>query len=211
MSLIVDIAIVAIILFCIISGYRKGLIGMAFSIASFFVAIIISLVLFTPVSSFIIENTQLDETIQNAIVKNFSSNNVENPEQTNMPDMITNYIETKTNEIKNAGVEAAAVSLSQLSVKALSFIGLYIVAKIVLLFFSKIADVIAQLPILKQFDKAGGFLAGILKGIIIIYIILGVLMLVMPLFANLGIYKAINEALIGNAMFNNNLLLKIIF
>lgn len=210
MSFIVDIAIVVIILLFTVLGYKKGLIGMAFSIASFLVALIISFILYIPVANFITNNTQLDETIQSSIINNFK-NESSAEEATNMSDVISNYIEQKTTEVKNAGVEAAAVSLSELSVKALSFIGLYIASKIILLFFAKIADVIAELPLLKQFNKAGGFLAGILKGIIIIYIILGILMLVMPMFASLGIYEAISKSMLGSMMFENNILLKIIF
>lgn len=210
MSFIVDIVIVAILLLCTVLGYKRGLIGMAFSIASFLVALIISFILYIPVASFITNNTGLDETIQNAIISNFKEE-ATTTETNNMSDVISNYIEQKTNEVKNAGVEAAAVSLSELSVKAISFIGLYIFAKIILLFFSKIADLIAELPLLKQFNKAGGFLAGIIKGLIIIYIVLGILMLVMPMFANLGIYSAINDSALGSVMFKNNILLKIIF
>lgn len=211
MNLIVDIAILAIIIICIIAGYKKGLVGMAFSVASFIVAAIIALILFNPVASFIMNKTELDETIQNVIIENFTEETGQQKEAENMPDMIMNYIEERTNEVKNIGVEAAAVSLSQLSIKALSFIGLFIVAKIILAFFSKLANLIASLPILKQFNKAGGLLIGILKGLIIVYIILAILLLVMPFFGNLGVYEAINESFIGNIMYNNNILLKIIF
>lgn len=210
MNIIIDIVIVVVILLCIISGYKKGLIGMAFSIASFFIAIIIAFILFNPIANLIIEHTQLDETIQNAIITNFSSETGETTENENMPDMVMNYIEERTNEVKNMGVEAAAISLSQLSIKALSFIGIYIVAKIVLALFGKIADLIAKLPLLKQFNKAGGLIIGILKGLIIVYVILAILLLVMPLFANAGLYEAINDSFITKMMFNNNILLKII-
>lgn len=211
MNLIIDIAILAIIIICIIAGYKKGLVGMAFSVASFIVAAIIALILFNPVASLIMDKTELDETIQNVIIENFTEETGQQKEAENMPDMIMNYIEERTNEVKNIGVEAAAASLSQLSIKTLSFIGIFIVAKIVLAFFSKIADLIAKLPILKQFNKAGGLLIGILKGLIIVYIILAILLLVMPLFGNAGIYEAINESFIGNIMYNNNILLRIIF
>lgn len=211
MSFIIDIIIIAIILICIIAGYKKGLVGMAFSVASFFIAIIIALILFNPIASLIMDNTGLDETIQNAIISNFTEETGEQKEAENMPDIIVNYIEDRVNEVKNIGVEAAAVGIAETSIKALSFIGIFIVAKIALAFFGKLADLIASLPILKQFNKAGGLIIGILKGILIVYLILAILLLVMPFFGGLGIYTAINESFIGNMMYNNNLLLKIIF
>ena len=42
MSIIIDIVIIAVILFCLYRGYKQGLIGLAFSIVSFIAALIIA-------------------------------------------------------------------------------------------------------------------------------------------------------------------------
>ena len=71
MSLIIDIVIIGIILLCLWGGYRKGLIGVAFSIVSFIAALIIAFILFNPISSFVMNNTEFDDNIKNAIITNF--------------------------------------------------------------------------------------------------------------------------------------------
>ena len=211
MGIIIDIVIVAILLLSIFSGIRQGLIGLAFSIVSFFVALVISFVLFVPISNVVIDNTDLDDAIKNAIVSNFTTDTGEIKQDTNMPEMIENYIDAQTNDVKNAGIEFAATNIANTSIRVLTFVAIFVIAKIALIFFKAIANIIAKLPILKQFNKAGGFLVGLLKGGLIIYVILAILLLLVPFFGDWALYTYINESFLGNAMYNNNILLKLLF
>lgn len=70
---ILDLIIIGFILLMTFIGYKKGLINMAFSIVSFFIAIFISLLLYKPISNLIITKTTIDETIQNTIYEKISS------------------------------------------------------------------------------------------------------------------------------------------
>ena len=49
MSIIVDIAILAIIVLCIIIGYVRGLTGSLIKIVSFVLSLIIAFILFVPI------------------------------------------------------------------------------------------------------------------------------------------------------------------
>ena len=69
MSILIDIIIIAIIGVCIFLGYKRGLIGVIFKILSFFIAVIVALVLFKPVSYFVINNTKIDEQIESSIIE----------------------------------------------------------------------------------------------------------------------------------------------
>ena len=64
MAIIVDLVILAIMALCVIFGYIRGLTGSLIKIVSFVLSLIIAFVLFIPVSSIIINNTQLDENIE---------------------------------------------------------------------------------------------------------------------------------------------------
>ena len=74
--MILDIIIILIILLCVIMGYKKGLIEVAFRLISFLIAIILSLMLYVPVSNYIIENTNIDEQIKTIIVNNINPEEV---------------------------------------------------------------------------------------------------------------------------------------
>ena len=83
-------------------------------------------------------------------------------------------------------------------------------ALVFLIFLRFITSLIAKLPVIKQFDKLGGVIYGLLEGLIIIYVILAIISFVAPM-TNGNIVTAIDEAFIGSMLYNNNLLLKIIF
>ena len=72
MGIIIDLIIVAIIALNVYSCYRKGLVNLAVGLIAVFAAIIISVVFYKPVTNIIVENTQFDETIENAIIENFT-------------------------------------------------------------------------------------------------------------------------------------------
>ena len=69
---------------------------------------------------------------------------------------------------------------------------------------------IAKLPVIKQFDKLGGVIYGVLEGIIIIYLVLAIISFISPMIGE-NIIAAIDESMVGSMLYNNNLLLKIIF
>ena len=69
MGIVVDFIIVAIILLSTFLAYRKGLITLAIQLVAVVIAIVLTLLLYKPVSNVIINGTGIDETIQNAILE----------------------------------------------------------------------------------------------------------------------------------------------
>ena len=208
MSIIIDIVIIAVILFCLYRGYKQGLIGLAFSIVSFIAALIIAFILFVPVSSFVIDKTEFDNNIKNAIVSNF---NTEETTESGESNFITTYINDQVDEAKGKTLDVVATEISELCIKGIVFIGLFIVARIALIFVKAIANLIAKLPILNQFNKLGGIVFGLLKGFIITYGVLAILLLVSPMFNDATFFKELNNSFIGGMMYNNNIIVKMIF
>lgn len=213
MTIIVDLVIVAIMAICIIIGYVRGLTGSLIKILSFVLSIIIASILFIPVSNLIIDNTEIDENIETSIRNMIIDQETENEEE-NMPDTITNYIgqkiEQASDDAKETIVDSTARDVTLTIVKAGTWILLFIIARILLIFLRFITSLIAKLPVIKQFDKLGGIIYGILEGLIIIYLVLAIISFISPMISS-NFTNAIDESFIGSMMYNNNLLLKIIF
>lgn len=213
MTIIVDLVIVAIMAICIIIGYVRGLTGSLIKILSFVLSIIIASILFIPVSNLIIDNTEIDENIETSIRNMIIDQETENEEE-NMPDTITNYIgqkiEQASDDAKETIVDSTARDVTLTIVKAGTWILLFIIARILLIFLRFITSLIAKLPVIKQFDKLGGIIYGILEGLIIIYLVLAIISFISPMISS-DFTNAIDESFIGSMMYNNNLLLKIIF
>lgn len=212
MTIVVDLVILAIIVLCIIIGYIRGLTGSLIKIVSFILALIIAFILFVPVSTLIINNTQIDENLEESIRNVVLQNDQD--EKENMPETITDYIGQKVNEASDEAKEAVVNSTSRdvalTIVKAGTWIALFIVARILLILLRFITSLITKLPVIKQFDKLGGIIYGLLEGLIIIYVLLAIISFISPMM-NGTLANAIDESIIGSMMYNNNLLLKIIF
>ena len=212
MSIIVDLVILAIIVLCIILGYYRGLTGSLIKILSFVLSIVIAFVLFIPISNLVIENTQIDESLEQSIREMIIGN--EQNEENNMPEAITDYISQKVeqaaDDAKAAVVDSTSRDVAETIVKAGTWIVLFIIARILLVFLKFITSLIARLPIIKQFDKLGGIAYGLIEGLIIVYLLLALVSFIAPMFDN-SIITEIKDSFVGSIFYNNNLLLKIIF
>ena len=211
MSIIVDLVILAIFIICIIIGYVRGLTGSLIKILSFVLSIVIAFILFVPISNLIINNTQIDDNLEQSIREMIIGNN---EEEQKMPEAITDYIQQQVENASDSAKEAIADNTAHevalTIVKAGTWIALFIIARILLIFLRFITSLIAKLPVIKQFDKLGGIIYGVLEGLIIVYVLLAIISFVAPMINN-TLVNAIDESFVGSMMYNNNLLLKIIF
>ena len=220
MSIIIDAIILGILVLCIALGYRKGLTGSLLKIISFVLAIVIAFILFKPVSSFIIDKTNWDENLEQGIRDTILNNDKQEEVATqednqNMPSVMLEYInsavENAGNEAKEAVVDATARQVAVMIINAGVWFALFLVARIILIFVKGLANIITSLPIIKQFDKLGGIIYGLVEAFIVIYALLAVLSFISPVVSGTGILDAVQKSFIGSVMYNNNLLLKLIF
>ena len=214
MGIIVDLIIVGILVLCVFLGYKRGLTGSLLKIVTFLLALIIAFILFRPVSNFIINNTKLDENLESSIKSMFLEVE-ENDTSSNMPTAMTDYInkviEDAADDAKTAVVETAARDVAISIINLGVVIVVYIIARIILIFVKGIASLITKLPVIKQFDKLGGIIFGLLKALVIIYVILAIISFVSTVITDSGVIDAINQSFIGKGMYNNNILLEIVF
>ena len=220
MSIIIDAIILGILVLCIALGYRKGLTGSLLKIVSFVLALVIAFVLFKPVSNFIIDKTDWDENLEQGIRDTILSSDkqeekVSQEENQNMPAVMLDYInktvENAGNEAKEAVADATARQVAIMIINSGVWFALFLVARIILIFVKGLTKIITSLPIIKQFDKLGGIIYGLVEAFIVIYAILAVLSFISPVVSETGILEAVQKSFIGSVMYNNNLLLKLIF
>ncbi len=216
MSFFIDIGIIMTIILSTLLGYKKGLIGVAFKIISFLLSIVLAFVLCKPVSNYIINNTSIDNSIQKPIENTLMSNEIEEEsiEEQTMPEVITEYIQEEmikaTENAKNQIATVVAQNVTFAIINAISFIIIFITSKIILLVLKLFSEQLTNMPIIKQFNKLGGTIYGVIRGFFILYLLFGVVSLILPIFNNIPL-NAITNSYLGNIFYNNNLLLKILF
>ena len=213
MGVIVDIIVIAIIALSVFLGYRKGLIALAIQLCAVIIALVATLVLYKPISALIIDNTSLDENIQNAIIEKAQNNN-ENNSQEN-----TTKNTTQNNELANRdnidGTEESNIInimpevAKQISINIINIgvmLILYFGIKIALHFVTALANIVAKIPIIKQLNKLGGVIYGLLRGILLIYVVLLLISFAGQINPENTLHKQINESFITKEMYEHNII-----
>lgn len=201
--MILDLIVILVIALFTFIGYKQGLIKVAIKIASFFIAIIIALVLFKPVSTLVINNTTIDDKIENAIIEKITPEGMKPEDKVEAQNLPSGIIKNTNDSIKSI-----AETLTTKLIEICTILILYIVARIVLKFIAALTTLIEKIPILKQFNKLGGTVYGLVKGVLIVYVVLAIIYLASPLLKE-NTSKKIEEARLTKMMYNNNIITKI--
>jgi len=200
MNFILDLIILLIIALSTFIGYKKGLIKVAFSLVSFILAIALSVVLYKPISNFIIEYTPIDDYIEQTISQRLTSPEITVEETENI---VSNYF----NNFKSISTNVLANGISKTIINIACILIVFVVSKILLLLFKWLGDLISKLPLIKQVNSAGGFLYGLLRGFIFIYGVLALIAIISPVANINNIINIINNTIITNIMYNHNIIL----
>ena len=198
MGLVVDLIIIGIVLISVFLGYKKGLVSLIIGLCAFAIAIVVTILLYRPITNFVINSTYIDEVIQNKIIEKTGE-----IIELNSDNEITNEL---IESAKNGMLSETSRTLSINIVSGIVIISLFICIRIILNFTIKLANNVAKLPIINQFNKIGGLLYGLLRGMLIIYVILFIISVVGKINPKNIVHKNINESYIGKVMYNNNII-----
>ena len=207
MGIIIHIILIAILALTTFIGYKRGLVKVIFKMFAFIVALIITIVLYKPVTNVIINNTELDEKIASIIIENGT---VEQ-EKSNENKTIDSYIEDTKNNLQNDIVNSAAGTIAINLVSIIVVIALFIAIRIALMLVGFFADSLAELPVVKQFNEAGGIVYGILQGFLIIIVILTITYFIYTTTQNSSITSVIDSTYVTKFIYYNNPIIKLIF
>lgn len=218
-GILVDLVIISIIISSIYWGYRRGLVAAIFKILVFIISLLIVFLLYKPVSNSIMANTQIDEKLAALIQSNLegttlADGNLLEPSESNFSVAVVNMINDFVKEALQKNVPNAvgyvSVELSHFMIRVGTMLLLLIISRFFLLFIRFAAELIANLPFIKLFNKSGGLIYGVIKGFLVIYLILAVFSIISPLISSWGIIDAIQDSTLGSKMYNNNIIVNII-
>ena len=115
----------------------------------------------------------------------------------------------ETDEQILSGAEPGTMAVRTLSINIVKlgvFIILLIVTRILIRFINVLTEFISKLPILKQFDKLGGIVYGLLRGLVIVYITLIVVQFATKIEPNNIAYKEIQKTTLTKMIYDNNVI-----
>ena len=154
MGIIFDIIIVAIFALNIFVCYKKGLVKLAVGLIAVLVAIILSVILYKPVSNLIIKNTGIDKKIENIIIENFSADTTDSGETkyVGVIDYLEKYAKDTANKTQNEIVYETAGTMAVKITNIVVLLAIFIIIRAILLLLTFISDIITSLPLIKQFN-----------------------------------------------------------
>ncbi len=220
-----DIVIIVIILLSAVNGLIKGFIITAFNLVGYIVAGIIAKLYYPFLATFIKDNTgifvkakdwvseKVNETIGTFEGSTDTSSILDifklpNGIKEGMVDNIEaqNQLATADSSLGNT----IATSLTDVFISIISIIIVFVLARIVLAYLIRLLDVVARLPVLKQFNKISGLILGLLKGILIIHIAFAILTPIILTSPDGIVAKSTHDSEIGQYFYTNNLIIKVL-
>lgn len=210
-----------------IHGYRKGFLRIAISLVSFVLTIVVVTVVSPYISNYMIDHTQVYDKLRDKVVEVFAEDNakLDNSVPENQKITIENYdlpdvvkkslIENNTEAVYktllvNLFEEYVSGYLARMIINAITFIGSFIMLWILINVVLLSADFISRIPIIKGFNKIIGGTAGLLWGLLIVWILFFVAIVFFGNTLGNKMILSVNESNFLTILFNNDFLFKYI-
>lgn len=220
------VLVLAIVILFTLHGYHKGFIRVFFSLFSIILTIILVSSITPAVKQFLKEETPLYTTLKEKYIEKMEGNGedeeVEAGEQGmenyGVPGILvhslleenSNNIEELKSQGQNVIYDYIGGYIAELTISLVAFVVVFLAVTIFLRLTIFTLDIIANLPILKGFNKFAGLFAGFTEGVIIVWIIFLIITIFIGSETGTKLSELIYQSRILTYIYNNNYLLKMI-
>ncbi len=202
MGIVIDIILVLIVALSAFLGYKKGLVELGAKLFAGIIAIVITLIIYKPVGNIVIKNTSIDEKIENTILEK-TTNVIDENSKISDNKYIQDASDNAVSQVKEEVLPEQARNIAVNVVYGATALILFIVSKIVLSIVISLANAVASLPILKQFNEIGGLLYGLVRGAIISFVLILVIGTVAKLNPNGSLSKNVESTYLLKEVYDN--------
>lgn len=202
MGIVIDIILVLIVALSAFLGYKKGLVELGAKLFAGIIAIVITLIIYKPVGNIVIKNTSIDEKIENTILEK-TTNVIDENSKISDNKYIQDASDNAVSQVKEEVLPEQARNIAVNVVYVATALILFIVSKIVLSIVISLANAVASLPILKQFNEIGGLLYGLVRGAIISLVLILVIGTIAKLNPNGSLSKNVEGTYLLKEVYDN--------
>ena len=229
MCYVLDIALVAVVIFFILMSAKKGFISASKNI----ITLILTVTLLASMQGVVLEalqNSPLGDNVKKMVSENVTKTyEAENlPEGTDttdteksimiceamsLPTFLSNSIEAsirEMSEIKNNVMEVITDTLTLLIMRIIALLLLFILVRIFVFLAVKILESLFELPGLKTINKTLGATIGIINALLVVYIICGAVSVFTPTDKLALVSGTIEQTMLLKYVYNHNLLLSLL-
>ena len=187
----------------------------AINFIAIFLSIILALILYKPVANFIVNNTELDEKINSGVYEKIKDEDFYNlsdeaKDKNGLLQISDKYINEAIQSSKDNVAQYVSDRITETIINGIAFVIVVIALRVVLILLYLLSDVIGSLPIIKQFNKSGGILYGVIEGLFFINLVFAILYVLNPVCLNGKIDEAVQKSNLGKLAYNDNIIINMI-
>lgn len=207
MYIVIDIIVLLILAGSVYRGYKKGIVDVGFKLFAFIISLLVAIILYSPITDLIIKNTEIDEKLEEIIIKNVTTSEENNEEQSNdtnndLENYITKYSKDVVKDTKKSMIDIASKPLARNIIGISVIILLFLCSRIILIIIKTFTNVLTKLPVIKQLNEAGGIVYGLLAGLIVIYLLLVIAYFTTLISGNTTIIEIIENTYITKLLYS---------
>lgn len=206
----VDGIIVIILIFAVVQGYRRGFVYTFIHTVGWILAVVLGFVWYPHVIEFLKEKTDFYDLIHGKVAERIAENvgNTANSAMTGIPEVIRDLLDKAISSATDAIANTMSDSLTNLVFNILGFLVVAIVIKLVLMTLTFLFSKEKNSGFIGGADGFFGILAGALRGIILVYILLALMVPVTSLSGSSFLIGQLDGSVLGSYLYDNNLILK---
>lgn len=204
---IADIIAILIVASLVVWGMKKGFVKAVFSLGSLLISLILSLILYPPVTNFL-AGSAVGDFVRLNVIKMLGGEGASAPAASgdssalNLPEVFG----TAIRQAETTAKESLANVVADLALTLLGIIVVFILVKILLFLVLKILSVVTKLPLIRTANKLLGGGVGAVYGILVIYLLLALLTFITTLSATNLPTQIVQESRVVSVMYDNNIL-----
>ena len=227
MGILIDLIAIAFLVVSALVAYYRGFVKTFFGFVSVILAILFACCFSKSLAMHIKETSEMDEWIIESITEigNQGEGVIESGEDVDsvedlknndfigfindLPESVSDVLDIE--ESKNIALLKLATKISDVVINIFSWVIIYFIVRVIVAVITVIFDGIMSIPILKSINNLAGLVIGIFVGIFRIYLFLAIIYFISNITNVLIFVNVIQTSGIINAMYNNNLIINLIF
>lgn len=208
-GIIMDIIVVGIVLMSTIWGARKGFVLTVISFIQWFVCLLAGFVFCTWMKGFLIDNTTIDDSINQYLLKQMEGSISDNAGYQALPDLFSKSVSETTDQF----VYGASASITSVLLTIISFLLIVFGIKIISFIMARVFSRKYHDGAVGFVDGFLGFVFGLIRGALFVFLFFAVLVPVLSLIIPESaetIIKAMETSNTAGYLYNDNFLLIIV-
>lgn len=213
---IADFILIGVIALFILAGAARGLVKSLFGLGSIILSLVLAFALYpvvseylqqSPVGDFVTESVEKmlgeRESVINAGASAENDPEAGVAEEGGLPEIVQGALENTGEAVKetaSAGIAAAALNI-------ISLLTVFIIVRLVLWIAAALLDIVTKLPVIHGCNKLLGAVMGGVSGLLIVYLLLGLLTFTNLLNTTTDFGRTVQSSLLLSQMYENNIIL----